>query len=495
MNNTTTTSSSTMVMYDRYVNRRGYVIRKASLSEDQIQHIRADLTVSPIQPTSLSIQLPVVKFKLFKENDTKLYVPRHYGEQTFGPPEYNELVTSTVYQPIQVMFVQQLREEQHVAVEKYMEQANAIGGGLLQLPCGFGKTVVALYLVSVIQLKTIIIVHKEFLLNKWIERITMYLPTAKIGTLQGKIIDVEGKDIVIAMLQSISTKEYSPEVISPFGFAIVDECHHMGAEVFSKALPKIFTKYMLGLSATPNRKDGLRNVFEWYLGPPAYTIVRKINQQVMLRKYDFVDPQASQQLKKYKENNPASRIKLVTHLVTSPERNQLLISIIQELLSLEDGPERHILLLSDRRKHLEDLSVTLQSLGIEYGFYWGGEKQSKLDDAQQRKVILGTYNMASEAMDIPSLNTMILATPKSDIEQSVGRILRKVHDITPILVDIFDGDYECFKRQYYIRNRYYRKSGIGQICLLPEEDDTENSMSTMEYEFVFEEEGEENPSR
>lgn len=475
----------TTPLFNRYVNRRGYVIRKSSLTSEQLSQIRADLTVSPIQP-NISIQIPVTKFKLFKENDTKIYVPHHYGRQVFGDPERNELLEGR-YQPINVMFVQQLREEQVVAVEKYMAQTNQIGGGLLQLPCGFGKTVVALYLVSVIGLKTIIIVHKEFLMNQWIERIQMYLPTAKIGILQGKVIDVEGKDIVIAMLQSVSTKEYAPEIIEPFGFAIIDECHHMGAQIFSKALPKIFTKHMLGLSATPDRKDGLRNVFEWYLGQPAYTIVRKINQQVMLRKYLFQDPDAPNQLKKYKDNNPASRIRLVTHLVESPERNQLLISIIQELLQMEDGSERHILVLSDRRKHLEAISVLLQELGIDYGFYWGGEKQSKLDEAQKCKVILGTYNMASEAMDIPTLNTMILATPKSDIEQSVGRILRKVHSITPILVDIVDDDYECFKRQFYGRNRYYRKSGIGQVQM-----EIEAEEDTQEYDFVFapEDEGE-----
>lgn len=466
-------------LYNRYVNRRGYVVRKSSLTDDEMKLIREELTVSPIQMSmNVNIVAPVIKFKVYKENDTKFYLPRHYGEQKFGVPENNELLNEDLYSKINVYFVKTLRDEQVIAVEKYMEQANQIGGGLLQLPCGFGKTVVALYLVSLIKLKTIIIVHKEFLMNQWIERIKMYLPTANIGIIQGKKVDVENKDIVIAMLQSVSMKDYANEVMSPFGFAIVDECHHMGAEVFSKALPKIFTKYMLGLSATPDRKDGLRNVFEWYLGPPAHTIIRKINQQVMLKKLTFVDPEAEKMLKKYKEGNPATRIRLLSHLVESKERNELLLSAVLDLLNMEDGDERHILLLSERRQHLEDLSVKLRENGIECGFYWGGEKQSKLDEAQKCKVILGTYHMASEAMDIPSLNAMILSTPKSDIEQSVGRILRKVHDVVPILVDVIDQDYECFRRQYYGRNRFYKKAGIGDLYFGCEEED-------VEYDFVF----------
>ena len=111
----------------------------------------------------------------------------------------------------------------------------------------------ALYLLSKISKKTIVIVHKEFLLNQW-KRIEEYLPDARVGIIQANKIDIKNKDIVIAMLQSISMKEYDiDETFGNFGFTIVDECHHISAEVFCRSLPKINSMYSLGLSATPRK--------------------------------------------------------------------------------------------------------------------------------------------------------------------------------------------------------------------------------------------------
>ena len=100
-------------------------------------------------------------------------------------------------------------------------------------------------------------------MTQWYDRITEFIPNAKIGKIQQNTIDIENKDIVLAMVQSLSMKEYNSNIFENFGLVIFDECHHLGAEVFSKAMPKVASKYMLGLSATPNRKDGLKRVFEW----------------------------------------------------------------------------------------------------------------------------------------------------------------------------------------------------------------------------------------
>ena len=124
----------------------------------------------------------------------------------------------------------------------------------------------ALNIISEVKKKTLIIVHKSFLLNQWIERITEFLPDARIGQIQGQIIDIEDKDIVIGMLQSLSMKEYPAKLFNSFGFTIVDECHHISSEVFSRSLQTIITKVTLGLSATMQRKDGLTKVFKLYLG-------------------------------------------------------------------------------------------------------------------------------------------------------------------------------------------------------------------------------------
>ena len=142
-----------------------------------------------------------------------------------------------------------------------MKHIKKKGSGLLALHTGFGKTVL-LNIISRINQKTLIIVHKEFLLRQWIERIEQFLPDARVGRIQAKTIDTEDKDIVICMLQSLSMKDYPKDMFKEYGLSIYDECHHLSAEVFSRAFFKVVTKYGLGLSATIKRKDGLTKSFK-----------------------------------------------------------------------------------------------------------------------------------------------------------------------------------------------------------------------------------------
>ena len=132
--------------------------------------------------------------------------------------------------------------------------------------------------------------------------------------------------------------------------------------------------------------------------------------------------------------------------------------IIEQLLPLCDEG-RCILILSDRRNHLLDIENGLKKYNIECGYYVGGMKPQGLRDAQEKNVILGTFSMASEGMDIPKLNTMILASPKSDIVQSVGRILRQKKEtrkFTPLIIDIND-EFSTFINQSKKRLAYYNK--------------------------------------
>ena len=124
-------------------------------------------------------------------------------------------------------------------------------------------------------------------LNQWIERIEQFLPTAKVGKIQGQVIDIEGKDIVIGMLQSLSMKEYPAAMFECFGLTIVDECHHISSEVFSRSLSRIVTKYTLGLSATMNRKDGLTPVFKMFLGEIIYSEKRESTDDVIVKAIEF----------------------------------------------------------------------------------------------------------------------------------------------------------------------------------------------------------------
>ena len=134
-------------------------------------------------------------------------------------------------------------------------------------------------------------------MNQWIERINKYYPTAKIGKIQGQVIDIEGKDIVLGMLQSLSMKDYPASMFDSFGFTIIDEVHHISSEVFSCALFKLVTKYMLGLSATMNRKDGTTKVFKMFLGEVIFKGKRDEPMNVIVRavKYEVDDDEFNEE--------------------------------------------------------------------------------------------------------------------------------------------------------------------------------------------------------
>ena len=344
-------------------------------------------------------------------------------------------------------------------VDLYMKAAEEKGGGLISLKCGGGKTVLALWIASLLKKKTIVVVHKDFLMTQWRDRILQFLPDAKIGKIQQNTIDIEDKDIVLAMVQSLSMKEYPEETFQSFGLAIFDECHHLGAETFSKALPKVASKYMLGLSATPNRKDGLRRVFEWYIGNMVYIskdidLEDTIDVNVM-EYYDDTESYCRQELTYMKK--PCCP-KIINNVCSHQARTLQICNHIRELYTLK----RRILILSDRRGHLDDIFKWCNENVCPSGLYVGGMKPHELRLSQEKDIILGTFSMAAEGMDIPKLNTIILASPKSDVVQAVGRILREkpgVRTHNPLIIDYVDTheNFGIFKRQYAKRLAFYKK--------------------------------------
>lgn len=433
------------------LSRDGYTILKSDFTSKEIKTIKDDLTAKPYTMDDFS-NGKEKKFTLYLESPKKLYLPRFYGLKRFGIPDKN---TITDGETISINFKGGLREEQKPIFDVSYEQIMDIGGGIISLKCGGGKTVLSLYILSQIRLKTLVVVHKDFLMTQWYDRIGEFIPDAKIGKIQQDTIDIEGKDIVLAMVQSLSMKEYPEDTFEPFGLVIFDECHHLGAEVFSKCMAKVQSKYMLGLSATPNRKDGLRKVFEWYIGDIAYMTkeTKDDNAIVNIIKYYNEDQKYSKVESTF--NGKACVPKMINNICNYVPRTDL---IIEKLLPLyEEG--RCILILSDRRNHLSDIEKILMKYDIECGYYVGGMKPQALRDAQEKNVILGTFSMASEGMDIPKLNTMILASPKSDIVQSVGRILRQKKEtrkFIPLIIDI-DDDFSTFKNQSKKRLAYYNR--------------------------------------
>ena len=238
-------------MVNTTLSRNGYKIKKCELSQKELKEIKNDLTVNPYIVGDFG-DGNEKRFSLYMEYPNSLYLPRFYSYDKFGKPDNYKMDEGL---DINLLFNGSLRKEQLPIIDLYKKACEEKGGGLISLKCGGGKTVLALYIISLLKKKTIVVVHKDFLMTQWRDRISQFLPNAKIGKIQQNTIDIENKDIVLAMVQSLSQKEYDPSVFSSFGLAIFDECHHLGAEVFSKSMAKVASKYMLGLSATPDRKD------------------------------------------------------------------------------------------------------------------------------------------------------------------------------------------------------------------------------------------------
>ena len=304
---------------------------------------------------------------------------------------------------------------------------------------------------SRIKKKTIIIVHKEFLVSQWIERIEQFIPDVTVGKIQGKIMELDA-DIVICMLQSIAMKDYPIDMFKSFGLTIIDECHHMSAEVFSNALFKIVTKKMLGLSATMTRKDGLSCVFKMFIGPVLIKRKRKENKNVVIKVERFKTTSEEYNNVEINYNGRVNYSKMISKLCNSEDRTQFILNKLQEIFS----QEKQILILGQYKSLLVSLYKKIEELNFAtIGYYMGGMKQKDLKLSEEKQIIIATYSMAEEALDIKSLNTLLMVTPKSDIIQSVGRVMRNPNS-KPLILDFVDS-HDCFMRQWKKREKYYKK--------------------------------------
>ena len=534
-----------------YLGNKGYTLIKSELSINHQLKLKELLMVKPFVPGA-PVQVQKT-FPVYRESDKKIYIPRYFGEEFFGPPKNIKISDGDT---INIEFKGTLRDYQEPIVNKFITYVNnqPTLGGLLELPCAWGKTSASLYICSKLCKKTLVIVHKEFLMNQWIERINQFLPDAKIGKIQGQVIDIDGKDIVLAMLQSLSMKDYPSNLFDSFGFTIIDEVHHISSETFSCALFKLVTKYMLGLSATMNRKDGTTKVFKMFLGEVVHKVERKNEQDVQIRAitYKTNDEEFNETILDYKGNPQISS--MISKLCCYNRRTEFIIKVLKDFIEVENvekdiiqnhkrdmdlnNPNCEICKTNDNYlvkntccnnvkyclpclKHVEEnydnpgsntkcrtkipkcpnckkklkyeqnyienqyvkpleqlqtliLSHNLNILHYIYnkivckniasvGYYVGGMKEIELKKSETKQIILASFSMASEALDIPSLNAEFLITPKTDVVQSVGRVLRAKHKFSnPIIYDIKD-NHLVFQKQWLKRKAYFKKQNYNII--------------------------------
>ncbi len=484
----------------------GYAIRKDSLTPEQQTKLRKDLTVAPTLGPSGGkgrFQKYGDPFSVYQESPTRFYCPRMWGLEEFGPADANILVEGDDLRK-DLHFIGKPYDYQEKIVQTFFDSGQ---NGLICVPCGRGKTFMAISIAARLGKKFMIIVDKEFLLQQWSGELRALMPGIRIGILQGDLAqitsdikvtkapglmelkelarsaglkvggnkeellarlreaghDVGDKteiieyDCCIAMIQTLVQRDFTETEFRPFGFAVFDECHHLGAAHFSRALLKVQPKSMLGLSATPTRDDGLTKVFEWFLGKPVYwEKTREADPDVIVRRIPFDCNDEAYRNVPCDNRGEMILARLLTQVCECEPRSELLDTLLQELVK---DTRRRILVLSERKSHLERIERGLPK-EVTRGYYIGGMKEEVREEgARSAQVLLGTYAMAREAMNIKTLNTMIMASPRKKIEQSIGRILRvrkDERDVQPLIYDIVDS-HDVYESQWRKRKAYYKK--------------------------------------
>jgi superfamily II DNA or RNA helicase len=430
------------------ITRYGYLIDRRQTDPELLEKIKIELTLCPRQPPAYAHLKRSVPIYFYQEQENYLAVPKYYGLAKLGPPARNLLEESN-YPMQDVRFTGSLRPRQHEIARKLINGLKEHRGGLLVAYCGIGKTVLAIYLACHFRLKTLFIVHKTFLKNQVRERILANTNVRDVGVLQGSRVEADHA-FVVGMTQSLIRHDYP--ALDDFGMVIIDEVHHMAAQHFSRVLQKVSARYLFGLSAENTRNDGLYKVLHWYLGPLLHEEPQRANEKVIVKRFFFrtVHQQAHEILINRYTHEP-DQTAMVNRLVALDTRNRFIRMVLKILYRMG----RKTLCLTGRLSQIEHFRKKLEKYNV--GCYIGGLSEEKLAISAGKQIILGTYHMAQEGLDIPDLNVVVLATPKTAVRQSIGRILRReTYEINPMIIDLVDKN-AVFKRQARLREYYYHR--------------------------------------
>ncbi len=335
---------------------------------------------------------------------------------------------------------------------------------VLEAPTGFGKTVTACELIARMKTRTLVIVPKTDLMHgkdQWVDAFKEFLGLQEnqIGFIQGDKCEVLGKKVVLGMLKSLSIKgKYPISILKEFGFIIWDEVHRLPATTFSKTAGMFPALLRMGLSATPERLDGKEFVFQAHIGPVAVKS-KALPMKPIVATYTSKWKNPRDNRGRKINGTPGKMGYVLTVLTKDSKRNKLINQLI--LRGYKKG--RHTVVFSDRVEHLETLrSIACTSFVPVHdtALYVSKSKKSELDAASGKKVIFATYAMMGEGTNIPWLDCCILATPRANVKQFIGRILREYPDKEqPVILDILDFDNKIFVGFAYKRKMLYKEMG------------------------------------
>ena len=320
-------------------------------------------------------------------------------------------------------------------------------------------------------------------MDQWVERLAQFVPAARVGRLQQDCVQIEplclqtstalefcavrgvgpklaarlaaerpagvddiagisdtvrsrlraameepGCDVVLGMIHSVASRDYPH--LDTFGLVVVDEAHHICASMFSKSLRKVPAPRVLGLSATPKRPDGLGFALPWFLGPVRYR-AEKTYEKAEVGRIHHLPPEDKRQDILTRQGKVLLPV-MVTRLIAERRRMATLLRHVHETYA----SGRYLMVISERLSLLHAMHKALPD-SYSVGLYVGGMAAEARDESATKRIVLATYSICAEGLDIPRLDTLLLATPRSNVEQSLGRILRLHPDkATPRVLDL-----------------------------------------------------------
>ena len=359
---------------------------------------------------------------------------------------------------IAVKFSGTLRPDQKQAVTAMLKHDL----GVLSAPTAFGKTVTAAAIIARRKVNTLVLVHRTELLNQWIERLQSFLAVEKgvIGVIGGGKRKPSGQ-IDVAVMQSLVRAGEVSELVEGYGQVIVDECHHVSAVSFEDILKRVKARYVLGLTATPVRRDGHQPIVVMQCGPIRHQVRQPEGALTKLE----VLPRHCQPV----AGDDADQIQTVFNRLAEDEaRNRLIAN--DAIAAYQAG--RHIVVLSERTEHVERLSNLLtgqvENLLVMYGRMGKKQRREVIDRLNGLpddvpRILIATGRLIGEGFDHARLDTLMLAMPiswKGTLQQYAGRLHRQHVSKTSIRIyDYVDTGFARLSRMWDKRRRGYRAMG------------------------------------
>jgi superfamily II DNA or RNA helicase len=413
---------------------------------------------------------PPPRWPVFHRAGTHVGFPRFWGLSTFGPPARDGRVEGDeIRSPVFESHGLAPRPAQALALGRIRRSLEQWGAAFVEAAPGEGKTYIAITMVCEIGRKACVCIPNDALDKQWVGALGRWAPSLRVVVLRGawnpksracRAVAAGEWDVLVSTSQSLSMVEYPAEhVYDRVGTLVVDEAHHIASKTLCQIAPRFPARRVIGLSATPGRRDGLEHALYWLLGPSCFRFQRVPevtgrSHTVDIRRIQLTGGESRVVCDKSGEMHWT----LTTRALSEDEaRNRFVAGVVRQLVA---AGRARVIALTLFREHVETLGSLLSDLGP--ATLMGGASDADRASATQGRVVVGTMQFLEEGYDDDVLDTLVLVMPRnspSSLRQVIGRVERaRAGKHRPLVVDFLDA-FGPFPAAAYRRSRFYAEQG------------------------------------